>query len=233
MSIAEKLQTIAENEQKVFDAGKQAQEQEFWDSYQDNGNRTRYNYAFAQMGWTNECFKPKYDIKPTHADYMFRDNPFKGDLAAYLESLGIVLDLTNNTALTQSFRAMRNVTRLPVIDCSLITSLNYCFSENTALETIDKIIVSDTGKTTFVNMFLSTPKLKEIRFEGVIGTSINFQQCPLSAESAKSVIKALSTEVTRQSVTFSPGTWTELEKETRDDGLTWQDYVTYSLGWTV
>ena len=40
MSIAEKLQQIAENEQNVYDAGKKAQYDEFWDNYQNKGNRT-------------------------------------------------------------------------------------------------------------------------------------------------------------------------------------------------
>mgnify|MGYP003296383754 CR=1 FL=1 len=34
MSISDKLQTIAENEQRVFDAGKKTQYDEFWDALQ-------------------------------------------------------------------------------------------------------------------------------------------------------------------------------------------------------
>ena len=33
MSIAEKLTTIAENEQKVYDAGQKSEYDRFWDSY--------------------------------------------------------------------------------------------------------------------------------------------------------------------------------------------------------
>ena len=46
MSIADKLTTIAENEQKVFDAGKQAEYDEFWDSFQSKGTRKDCQYLF-------------------------------------------------------------------------------------------------------------------------------------------------------------------------------------------
>ena len=36
MSIADKLQTILENEQKVFDAGKKAENERFWDIYHED-----------------------------------------------------------------------------------------------------------------------------------------------------------------------------------------------------
>ena len=54
MSIAEKLNAVAENEKKVYDAGKQAEYNDFWDVYQQNGKRTNYNQAFGNLGWTNE-----------------------------------------------------------------------------------------------------------------------------------------------------------------------------------
>ena len=62
MSIAEKLQTIAKNESKVFEAGKKSQYDEFWDAYQENGQRTMYVQAFARQGWNDITYKPKYDI---------------------------------------------------------------------------------------------------------------------------------------------------------------------------
>ena len=39
MSIAEKLITIAENEERVYESGKKAAYDRFWDVYQQNGNR--------------------------------------------------------------------------------------------------------------------------------------------------------------------------------------------------
>ena len=62
MSIAEKLEIVAENQQKVYEAGQQAMYDAFWDDFQKNGNRTNYWYGFAGVGWTAETLKPKYKI---------------------------------------------------------------------------------------------------------------------------------------------------------------------------
>ena len=78
MSIAEKLTAIAENEQRVYDAGymhgnndgyllgeeagKKSEYDAFWDAFQLDGERTNYSYAFSGSGWHSETFKPKYKI---------------------------------------------------------------------------------------------------------------------------------------------------------------------------
>lgn len=61
MSTGEKLTAIAENELKVYEAGKKV----FWDIYQDYGNRKEYDNAF--YGWPEEVYDPQYDIVP-HPD---------------------------------------------------------------------------------------------------------------------------------------------------------------------
>lgn len=66
MSIAEKLQTIAENESKVFEAGKKAQYDAFWDGLQHNGDGTAdYRYMFYY--WEDNYYNPKYPIFSTKA----------------------------------------------------------------------------------------------------------------------------------------------------------------------
>lgn len=73
MSIADKLQTIAENEQKVYEAGRKDEWSEFWDSFQNNGTRTWYEYSFFGV-WRDEMFKPKYPIIADNATQMFARN---------------------------------------------------------------------------------------------------------------------------------------------------------------
>ena len=46
MSIADKLRLIANNVQKVFDGGRKAEYDAFWDSFQKNGAAA--NYAYGQ-----------------------------------------------------------------------------------------------------------------------------------------------------------------------------------------
>lgn len=93
MSIAEKLTAIAENEQKVYDAGymrgsndgyvqgeqngyafgfdegKKAEYDRFWDDFQENGNLTNYYAAFAGNGWSLNTLKPKHIVKPIDDTY--------------------------------------------------------------------------------------------------------------------------------------------------------------------
>lgn len=72
MTIADKLTTIAENEQKIYDKGfADGQSQgggdsyydTFWDGFQDYGNRTLYGSAFSNWNGIKEI-KPKYPITP-------------------------------------------------------------------------------------------------------------------------------------------------------------------------
>ena len=78
MDTATKYNTLIKKIPVVFEAGKaqgdggDSHYDTFWDGYQDNGNRRRYNYAFAGDGWTDETFNPKYPFGAiTHATYMF------------------------------------------------------------------------------------------------------------------------------------------------------------------
>ena len=74
--------------------GKQAEYDRFWDSYQNNGNRSDYQYAFA--GWKDAVFKPKYNIV-LGAGYT-GTNMFwgcgVGNIAEALEGQGVILDTT-------------------------------------------------------------------------------------------------------------------------------------------
>ena len=45
------------------DTGGKSYYDEFWDAYQDNGNRTSYANAFYNTGWNDITYNPKYTIK--------------------------------------------------------------------------------------------------------------------------------------------------------------------------
>lgn len=42
--------------------GKKSQYDEFWDAFQQNGNRTNYRYAFYNIMWNDITYNPKYPI---------------------------------------------------------------------------------------------------------------------------------------------------------------------------
>ena len=52
--------------------GKQAQYDEFWDGYQQDGKRSHYINAFSGVGWTVKTYKPKYPITVKYGHCMFQ-----------------------------------------------------------------------------------------------------------------------------------------------------------------
>lgn len=189
MSIADNLNTIAENVPKVYEAGKKAEHSDFWEMFTNNGAKGEYYYSFCENRWTKDNFKPTCDIIPTEADHTFYRHNYGNtpyDLAQHLEDLGVVLDLSNCTIGNYTFESAA-ISRLPVINNSKGTFT--CFFRNCkSLVTIDKIICSDAGDQPFTQTFNTCNVLKNITFEGVIGRSIALSSSPLSVESMKSII---------------------------------------------
>ncbi len=86
MSIAHKMTAIAENMPRIYKKGQDS----FWDKYQDNGNRLKYDYAFAGNGWTDEIFSPRYPINAQKIQKMFYNSN--------ITSTKVPIDLTNMIA---------------------------------------------------------------------------------------------------------------------------------------
>ena len=210
MSIAEKLTTIAQNQEKVFEAGKKSEYDKFWDTFQVNGNRKFYPCAFC-WGWNFDNFYPKYDINVvgdgTRLCYAWASaaqTPSIGSLKQRLEECGVKLDTSKATVLTYAF-AYCAFTELPTIDLTALVSIpTNIFSYNYQhLKTIEKIIVNESTPLS-TNMFTDDTKLENITFEGVIGGNLNFQWSKvLSKESIENIIGCLSGTVTEKTLTLS------------------------------
>jgi predicted 3-demethylubiquinone-9 3-methyltransferase (glyoxalase superfamily) len=67
MSLKEKALLLKEDIDEVYDAGKQAEYDAFWDAYQMNGNKNDYSYAF--YNWYDEAYNPKYPIVINNGQY--------------------------------------------------------------------------------------------------------------------------------------------------------------------
>jgi hypothetical protein len=204
MSIAEKLTTIAENQQSVYDAGKQSEYDRFWDTYQQNGNQINYEKVFAGYPWTKEIFRPKYNMRPRVANDMFYYHNFDGtpyDLVEHLESLGVTLDFSNCAWLSGAF-TYAGFSRVGVIDTRASTSVSSMFTNSPHLITIDKLILKDDGSQTFT-AFTNTSKLENIIIEGVIGQPLNVSwSTKLTHDSLMSIINALQSGVTSKTLTI-------------------------------
>lgn len=190
MSIAEKLTTVAQNQQKVYEAGKQAAYDCFWDYAQGYGAKTDYTKAFGSSFCDNN-FRPKYSITPESANTMFASCRVT-DLQAALERAGVTLDfskVTNNRMV--QFLQESSVTRIGVVDLSSLTNAIYVFFMATNLRTIEKLIFAETNifDRTWFDGCVNLTNIN--RVEGVISNSISFHASPLSNDSVQNIIDHL------------------------------------------
>lgn len=177
----------------------------FWDTFQDSGKRTNYQYAF-QRGWNGATFKPMYDMKPTGTNGA--NNMFGGGTSSNLDlrksAIGITIDFSGCTSFNNAFSYSPAVVAIGTIDTRNATSLSNLFNTATQLHTVEKLILKDDGSQTTMNMANAT-KLANITVEGVIGDNINFQSSPLTRASIESIFGCLSTTATGKTLTLKQG----------------------------
>jgi hypothetical protein len=220
-----------------FAEGKKAEHDAFWDAYQKNGTRTNYYWAFYGDGWTDDTFKPKYDIKATlYGCSMFSATTIT-DLSESLKIAGIKLDTSEMIDATSMFNASKTRT-IPELDFSNVTVNSSTVFANSNVVEIEKLILSDVIAG-FQNWFMLASKLATITIAGVISKSISFQWSPLSVDSMKSIITHLKdysadgVNAFQHTLTFATACWTSLEADsTSPNGGTWKEYVE-DLGWNT
>lgn len=246
MTVADRITRAKNDMDEVYAAGKEAYESDWWDTFQKKGTRTGYRNGFTSF--PAELFFPKYDIVSSAAVHeMFRTFPVSAgsnpeskslDLVARLQECGVKIDFSNATAENSAFY-FAAVTTVPELDFSNCAYLLNTFYGCHFLRRIEKLKLSESGTTSFNDVFIDCVKLQTIRIGGKIGRSISFSVSPLDLESAVNVISALldysGTESGgKYTVTFSAHT-----KELLDgagtifgNGKTWREYVA-SLGWNA
>lgn len=197
----------------------------FWDDFQFNGTRIYYNNAF-QNAWSDDIFRPKYDIRPTAAGYMFAGTKI-ANLKKCLEDCGVVLDLSKATSIDRLFSDAPNLTHVPEISSLSASYLENLFYYCRKLVSVDNVALKEDGSQKFNdNSFKYCDSLVEIRFSGVIGNNVNFQWSKnLSMGSLASIAGALSTTATGKTITLPStaratydnatygGRWAEIEAE--------------------
>ena len=242
MSIAEKLTTVATNQQKVYEAGKKAQEQAFWEKYQLPPND--YSYRFAGLGWYKGNFKPVKDMKPTtSARRMFIGFDYyeKGgsnfDLVEHLKELDVTLDFSKCVDMQETFSSA-HIGHIGVVDLTGTSKKHYGTFASAWIKKIDQIIVDE--KKQYDNLFASAAALEEISITGTIGQN-GFSTSPckkLNKASIESFINALSMTTSELSVTLSK-TAVNSAFETSTgiaDGSTsteWANLIATKPNWTI
>ena len=178
------LDNMAEDISRVYESGQKAQYDEFWDNFQDNGNRTNYSRAFGKY-WNDAIFNPKYAIKPVGTiAYIFAYSGLT-DIAKLFADSGVEFDTSEATAFNEFASYSSTISHLPAISTVGASSLDSIFYNNGAIHTIDKLIFKDDGSQTWASSaFNGLASLVNIRIEGKIGASLNLSKASkLSYES--------------------------------------------------
>lgn len=193
------LNTSLEQTLYGTDTGGKSYYDEFWDSFQNEGDPKRYSYAF--YGWNRNIFYPKHDIicssnmgSMFHFFEQFDSNPF--DLSARLKECGVILDTSGATTGGSYVFYYTSFSKIPKIDLTGLSDgekLTYMFGENFFLVEIEKLIVKEGN--VFNVSFSDCTKLEKIEIEGVIGSIFDIKSSPLNKESIESIINHLSNNV--------------------------------------
>ena len=217
--------------------GRQAEYDNFWNVFQENGERTDYDSAFASWKYP-EIFKPKYNLKPKRADSMFESAEL-GDLAELLNSIGIELDFSSTYSFSFCF-AYSKITRLGQIRLvnSWLSPVSYMCTSMPNLHTVD--LIECTDKVKFSNAFNNCSNLQNIKFKGVIannGLDLHWST-KLTKESIISVINVLSTTTSGLAVTLSEIAVNKAFETSTDanDGIDsneWETLAATRSNWTI
>lgn len=250
MSIADKLTTIAENVQKVYEAGKaqggggisEELMSTFWKAITCGGATERsYANAFYQTEFDNTTFKPTSNFKISEATSMFNycsemlGEEKQVDFAKWEEENDVYLDFSTCTTMNNAFRSCGLFKTLGNIDCSNDPTMVRCFMSST----IQRIEYFYPPNQPMVNSFTSAEKLSYIGFDSTVYQNINLQSCPLVNESAILLIQYLedysgTEKEFAYTVTLSDEVWANLDAlgNVSPNGNTWRDYCG-DLGWNT
>ena len=180
MSIAEKLTTVAENVPKVYEAGKKAEWDAFWDTYQKLGVSQAYTQAFYTNRWTDENYKPKYPFICTSCASMYNscrisdtlvdidvsacsDTPY---LFGYVSSLVTIrkLIVSENTMYTSSFVDLKNLENLTIEGEIGQNGFNVQWSKKLSGKSIVSIIEALSSETSGLTVTLSQTAVTNMTF---------------------------------------------------------------------
>ena len=205
MDFSKKLTTIAENEQRVFDAGKK----ETFDMMTDYGNREGYPYGFYYWRLVDSngkvLFKPEYDIKPTSANSMFENSKGAIDLEDVFTKAGKVLDFSKCATMNRLF-FRSEVAKLGIIDCTSTSALASTFGDCPNLTEIVGIVFSKDKNYTFTTPFLRCNALTDITAYGSLASSgLDLSDCPLNRKSKLSFLNILEPTSTTKTIIFGEG----------------------------
>lgn len=230
MSIAEKLTTIAENEQRVFEAGEQAENVRFWNILQKRvvwvsgvGNVEEITTDYSQR------FKNWYtatEIKPLYPIEIDRVTSNMFESCVNLESLPPMTFL--QPVSTYAMFNGCNKIKEAICDFRLTGNCGAMFNQCQNLTKIDKLII-EGAVTWSVLSFAGCSKLVELNIEGTIDTAFTVSACTsLNRASIENIVNILSPNTDKLACTFSK---TAVNNAFTDDE--WQALTDTKTNWNI
>ena len=220
MTIAEKMEQIADNVPKVFDAGekqgysdgysegleagKADERSYFWNTFMPD-DLENWRYLFYSPRWNDVNFYPTKAIKPKGpASYSFFSHGIT-NFKQRLKECGVKLDTSGVTGGNYMFASCSVLTHLPTISFTGLTeSISDVFNSDKTLVEIEKIKLKEDGSTTFSGWFINCHALETIAFEGVIGQNMDLHwSTKLSKDSITNIINHLFDEAEGKTLTLS------------------------------
>ena len=166
------IESYADGYDVGLEDGKQSEYDRFWDAYQQNGNKTSYDQAFAYTHWTDGSFNPKYDIVcvggvsarqtfnngrmtstkvPIRVKNTSLNNTFTGSTIKTI----VLLELDGVTDMSTSFNscsALENITISGVIACNVDIVYSPLLTNESVQSIIDHL-ADRTGTTALTLTF--------------------------------------------------------------------------------
>ncbi|MBO5370798.1 MAG: hypothetical protein J6B23_09005 [Clostridia bacterium] len=243
-NIAEKLTTIAENQQKLYDKGKSDEQLENWNNMTKDGIGA---HCFSGSIWNDVTFSPKSNIVPASCNWFFSSNNIT-DLVNILECNNVTLDTSQAENMAYSFYGCQKLTRLPTINYSKVDALGrmtYSIAGCPKLEYIDALIFPEeyaTSTAASPTILASLPNLVAIgEIQGKIKFNLDMSKSTVISESTMAFICEHLYDFTKNdtgfanklTIKFAADRWVVLEAMGAPEGFSsWKEYVT-SIGWIV
>jgi hypothetical protein len=135
-----------EDYQRGYEEGRQAEYDEFWDAFQNYGNRNSYYQQFTQYTWNDTTFKPKYPINcyATQSYQTFNATQVFSNTGVTIISVPITV---TGVPLTQTFYQAQKLVTISSLTLNDVPSHNSAFDGCTALKniTMGGSIIADIG----------------------------------------------------------------------------------------
>ncbi len=225
MTISEKLTQIASNVPAVYQKGKadgiEEEYDRFWDTIQEGGRVTYYDYRFC--GWTWTYANPKFAVVPSNAQGLFMSSK---RLTHFDESKFDFSQVRNSYRMFWSCTALEYMPDFDLAPERFDQTFQHCRS----LKTISVLDFSNCNQK--INMILSgAVALESIeKIQGYISfNGFDLQDSPLlNKETFVRVINALSAETSGLAATLS-----KTAKEANFTDEEWAALIGTKPNWTI